>query len=59
MSKSMAEEYGPQTEAALRTFADVKHGFEVNKSREYLLHLSYMIRRFAAIIVILYAKTIN
>eukprot|EP00596_Hydrurales_sp_CCMP1899_P001807 CAMPEP_0119047308 /NCGR_PEP_ID=MMETSP1177-20130426/52394_1 /TAXON_ID=2985 /ORGANISM="Ochromonas sp, Strain CCMP1899" /LENGTH=107 /DNA_ID=CAMNT_0007021741 /DNA_START=141 /DNA_END=461 /DNA_ORIENTATION=+ len=31
----MAEEYGPQTEAALRTFADVKHGFEVNKSLGY------------------------
>lgn len=58
MAKPMvAEEYAPQVEAALRAFADVKHGFEVNKSRKFLLPC-YMIRRFAAVTVGLYAKTV-
>lgn len=53
----ISEECAPQVEAALRAFADVKHGFEVNKARKFLLPC-YIIRRFTATTVELYAKIV-
>lgn len=44
----VTEGYANALDSVLRTFQDVKHGFEVNKSREYLSNnSSYLTQRLA------------